>query len=144
MQHLVRGLRQLGRGEICPRLQQFQNPRRRLFPCDHGFAVPGADAVPLGKVDAVLQKPNGIFAAFVFNATPVFRTKLPTQKRYILLFRILPHIEHRDAFGAAGFVSARAERQINDLLRHRAGWGQNAGDRVCRSLVNRSVAAHVE
>ena len=80
VQHLVRGLRQLGRGEISPRLQQLQNPCRRLLPCDHGLAVPGADAVPLGEVDAVLQKPHGIFAAFVFNAAPVRPAKLPAQK----------------------------------------------------------------
>ena len=80
VQHLVRGLRQLGRGEISPRLQQFQNPRRRLLPCDHGFAVPGADAVALGEADAILQKPYGVFAAFVFNAAPVRPTELPAQK----------------------------------------------------------------
>ena len=80
VQHLVRGLRQLGRGEISPRLQQFQNPCRRLFPCNHGFTVPGVDAVPLGEVDAVLQKPNGVLAAFVFNAAPVRPTELPAQK----------------------------------------------------------------
>ena len=80
VQHLVRGLRQFGRGEISPHLQQLQNPRRCLFPCDHGLAVPGADAVPLGEVDAVLQKPHGVFAAFVFNAAPVRPTELPAQK----------------------------------------------------------------
>ena len=144
MQHLVRGLRQLGRGEISPRLQQIQNTSRCLFPCDHGFAVPGADAVALGEVDAVLQKPHSILAAFVFNAAPVRPAKLPTQKRYIFLFRMLPHIEYGDALRAVGFVAARAECQINDLLRHRAGRGQNAGGRVCRSLVHRGVAAHVE
>ena len=80
VQHLVRGLRQFGCREISPRLQQFQNPRRRLLPCNHGFAVPGADAVALGEVDAVLQKPHGIFAAFVFNAAPVRPAKLPAQK----------------------------------------------------------------
>ena len=80
VQHLVRGLRQLGRGEISPHLQQLQNTSRRLFPCDHGFTVPGADAVALGEVDAVLQKPHGIFAAFVFDAAPILRAKLLTQK----------------------------------------------------------------
>ena len=55
-----------------------------------------------------------------------------------------PHIEHCDALRTVGFVAARAEGQINDLLRHRAGRGQNAGGRICRSLVHRSVAAHVE
>ena len=80
MQHLVRGLRQFGGREISPRLQQFQNPRRRLFPCDHGLAVPGADAVPLGEVDAVLQKPYGVFAALVLDAAPVRPTELPAQK----------------------------------------------------------------
>ena len=80
VQHLVRGLRQFGGREISPSLQQIQNTGRRLFPCDHGFAVPGADAVPLGEVDAVLQKPHGIFAAFVFNAAPVRPTELPAQK----------------------------------------------------------------
>ena len=98
----------------------------------------------MGEVDAVLQKPHGIFAAFVFNAAPIFCAKLPTQKRYIFLFRMLPHIEHCDALRAVGFVSTRAERQINDLLRHRAGRGQNARGRVCWSLVHRGVAAHVE
>ena len=80
VQHFVRGLRQLGRGEICPRLQQFQNPRRRLFPCDHGFAVPGADAVPLGEVDAILHEPHGVFAALVLDAAPIRPAKLPAQK----------------------------------------------------------------
>ena len=80
VQYLVRGLRQFGGREISPSLQQIQNTGRRLFPCDHGFAVPGADAVPLGEVDAVLQKPHGIFAAFVFNAAPISRAKLPAQK----------------------------------------------------------------
>ena len=98
----------------------------------------------MGEVDALLQKPHNILAAFVFHAAPIFCAKLPTQKRYIFLFRMLPHIEHRDALRAAGFVSTRAERQINDLLRHRAGRGQNAGWRICRSLVHRGVAAHVE
>ena len=144
VQHLVRGLRQLGRGEISPRLQQLQNPRRCLFPCNHGFAVPGADTVPLGEVDAVLQKPHGVFAAFVFDAAPVRPAKLPTQELFIFLLWPLPHIEHCDALRAVGFIAARAERQINDLLRHRAGRGQNAGGRVCRSLVHRGVAAHVE
>ena len=144
MQHLVRSLRQLGRREISPRLQQLQNASRRLFPCDHGLAVPGADAVPLGEVDAVLQKPHGVFAAFVFDAAPISRAKLPTQKRYIFLFRMLPHIEHRNAFGAAGFVSGCVKRLVDDLLRHRAGRGQNAGGCVCRNLINRGIAAHVE
>ena len=98
----------------------------------------------MGEVDAVLQKPNGIFAAFVLDAAPIFCAKLPTQKRYIFLFRMLPHIKYGDAFCAVGFVSTRAERQINDLLRHRAGRGQNDGSCVCRSLVHRGVAAHVE
>ena len=80
MQHLVRGLCQFGGREISPSLQQFQNPRRCLLPCDHGSTVPGADAVALGEVDAVLQKPHGIFAAFVFNAAPVRPAKLPAQK----------------------------------------------------------------
>ena len=80
VQHLVRGLRQLGRGEISPRLQQLQNPCRRLLPCDHGLAVPGADAVPLGEVDAIFHEPRGIFAAFVLDAAPIFCAKLPTQK----------------------------------------------------------------
>ena len=144
MQHLVRSLRQFGRGEISPRLQQFQNPRRCLLPCDHGFAVPGANTVPLGEVDAVLQKPHGVLAAFIFDAAPIFCAKLPTQKRYIFLFRMLPHIEHRNAFGAAGFVSGCVKRLVDDLLRHRAGRGQNAGGRIWRSLVHRGVAAHVE
>ena len=98
----------------------------------------------MGEVDAVLQKPNGIFAAFVLDAAPISRAKLPTQKRYIFLFRMLPHIEHRNAFGAAGFVSGCVKRLVDDLLRHRAGRGQNAGWRICRSLVHRGVAAHVE
>ena len=98
----------------------------------------------MGEVDAVLQKPNGIFAAFVLDAAPIFCAKLPTQKRYIFLFRMLPHIEHRNAFGAAGFVSGRVKRLVDDLLRHRAGRGQNARGRVCWSLVQRGVAAHVE
>ena len=80
MQYLVRGLRQLGRGEISPRLQQFQNTGRCLLPCDHGLAVSGADAVALGEVDAVLQKPHGVFAAFVFDTAPVLSTELPAQK----------------------------------------------------------------
>ena len=80
VQHLVRGLRQLGRGEISPRLQQLQNPRRRLLPCNHGFAISGADAVALSEVDAVLQKPHGVFAAFIFDAAPVRPAKLPAQK----------------------------------------------------------------
>ena len=80
VQHLVRGLRQLGCGEISPRIQQLQNPRRCLLPCDHGLAVPGADAVTLGEADAILQKPYGVFAAFVFNAAPVRPAKLPAQK----------------------------------------------------------------
>ena len=80
MQYLVRGLRQLGRGEISPHLQQFQNPRRCLLPCDHGSTVPGADAVALGEVDTILQKPYGVFAAFVFHAAPIFCAKLPAQK----------------------------------------------------------------
>ena len=80
MQYLVRGLRQLGRREISPRLQQLQNASRCLLPCDHGLAVSGADTVPLGEVDAVLHEPNGVLAAFVFNAAPVLRPKLPAQK----------------------------------------------------------------
>ena len=144
MQYLVRGLRQLGRGEISPRLQQLQNPCRCLLPCDHGLAVPGADAVPLGEVDAVLQKPHGIFAAFVFNAAPVLSAELPAQKLFIFLLWPLPHIKYGDALRTVGFVSACAEGQINDLLRHRAGRGQNAGGCVCRGLVHRGVAAHVE
>ena len=80
MQHLVRGLRQFGGGEISPSLQQLQNTGRCLLPCDHGLAVSGADAVALGEVDAVLQKPHGVFAAFVFNAAPVRPTELPAQK----------------------------------------------------------------
>ena len=95
-------------------------------------------------MDAVLQKPHGIFAALVFDAAPIFRAKLPTQKRYIFLFRMLPHIEHCNAFGAAGFVSGCVKRLVNDLLRNRARRGQNAGGRICRSLVHRGVAAHVE
>ena len=98
----------------------------------------------MGEVDTIFHKPHGVFAALVLDAAPISRAKLPAQKRYIFLFRMLPHIEHRNAFGAAGFVAARAERQINDLLRHRAGRGKNAGGRVCRSLVHRGVAAHVE
>ena len=144
VQHLVRGLRQLGRGEISPRLQQFQNPRRCLLPCDHGFAVPGANTVPLGEVDAVLQKPHGVLAAFIFDAAPIFCAKLPAQKLFIFLLWPFPHIKYGDALRAAGFVAARAECQINDLLRHLAGRGQNAGGCVCRSLVHRGVAAHVE
>ena len=98
----------------------------------------------MGEVDAVLQKPHGVFAAFVFDAAPISRAKLPTQKRYIFLFRMLPHIEHRNAFGAAGFVSGCVKRLVDDLLRHRAGRGQNAGGRICRSFVHRGVTAHVE
>ena len=98
----------------------------------------------MGEVNAVLQKPHGVFAAFVFDAAPVHPAKLPTQELFIFLLWPLPHIEHCDAFRAVGFIAARAERQINDLLRHRAGRGQNAGGRVCRGLVHRSVAAHVE
>ena len=144
VQHLVRGLRQFGGGEICPRLQQLQNPCRRLFPCDHGFAVPGADAVPLGEVDAILHEPHGVFAALVLDAAPIFRAKLPAQKLFIFLLWPFPHIKYGDALRTVGFIAARAERQINDLLRHRAGRGQNAGGCVCRSLVHRGVAAHVE
>ena len=144
MQYLVRGLRQLGRGEISPRLQQLQNPCRRLFPCDHGFAVSGADTVALGEVDTVLQKPNGVLAALVLDAAPVRPTELPAQKLFIFLLWPLPHIKYGDALRAVGFVSARTERQINDLLRHCAGRGQDTGGRVCRSLVHRGVAAHVE
>ena len=144
VQHLVRSLRQFGRREISPRLQQLQNPRRCLLPCNHGLAVSGADAVALGEVDAILQKPYGVFAAFVFNAAPVRPTELPAQELFIFLLWTLPHIEHCDALRAVGFVSACAEGQINDLLRHRAGRSQNAGGRVCRSLVHRGVAAHVE
>lgn len=110
VQHLVRGLRQLGRGEISPRLQQLQNASRCLLPCDHGFAVPGADAVPLGEVDAVLQKPHGIFAALVLDAAPVRPTELPAQKLFIFLLWPLPHIKYGDALRAVGFVSARTER----------------------------------
>ena len=80
VQHFVRDLRQLGRGEISPSFQQIQNTSRCLLPCDHGSTVPGADAVPLGEVDAILQKPHGIFAAFVFNAAPVLSAELPAQK----------------------------------------------------------------
>ena len=98
----------------------------------------------MGEVDAVLQKPHGVLAAFVFNAAPIFRAKLPAQKLFIFLLWRLPHIEHCDALRAVGFVAARAERQINDRLRHRAGRGQNARGRICRSLVHRGVAAHVE
>ena len=144
VQHLVRGLRQFGGREISPSLQQIQNTGRRLFPCDHGFAVPGADAVPLGEVDAVLQKPHGVLAAFVFNTAPVIPIELSAQKLFIFLLWPLPHIKYGDALRAVGFVSACAECQVNDLLRHRAGRSQNAGGRVCRSLVNRGVAAHVE
>ena len=144
MQHSIRGLRQLGRGEISPHLQQLQNPRRRLFPCDHGFAVSGADAVSLGEMDAVLQKPHSVFAALVLDAAPIFRAKLPAQKLFIFLLWPFPHIKYGDALRAVEFVSARAECQVNDLLRHRAGRGQNAGGCVCRSLVHRGVAAHVE
>ena len=144
MQYLVWGLCQFGGREISPSLQQLQNASCCLFPCDHGLAVPGADAVPLGEVDAVLQKPHGVFAAFVFDAAPVRPTELPAQELFIFLLWPLPHIEHCDALRAVGFVSTRAERQINDPLRHRAGRGQNAGGRICRSLVHRGVAAHVE
>ena len=80
MQHLIWDLRQLGRGEISPRLQQIQNTGRHLLPCDHGLAVSGADAVALGKVDAVLQKSHGVLAAFVFHAAAIFCAKLPAQK----------------------------------------------------------------
>ena len=144
MQHLIRCLRQLGRGEISPRLQQLQNPRRCLFPCDHGFAVPGADAVPLGEVDAILHEPHGVFAALVLDAAPIFRAKLPAQKLFIFLLWPFPHIKYGDALRAVGLVSACAECQVNDLLRHRARRGQNAGGRVCRGLVHWGVAAHVE
>ena len=144
VQHLVRCLHQLGRGEISPRLQQLQNPRRCLLPCDHGFAVPGADAVPLGEVDAILHEPHGVFAALVLDAAPIFRAKLPAQKLFIFLLWPFPHIKYGDALRAVGLVSACAECQVNDLLRHRAGRGQNAGGRVCRGLVHWGVAAHVE
>ena len=93
MQYLVRGLRQLGHGEISPSFQQIQNTGRCLLPCDHGLAVPGADAVPLGEVDAVLQKPHGVFAAFVFDAAPVRPTELPAQELFIFLLWPLPHIK---------------------------------------------------
>ena len=93
MQYLVRGLRQFGGREISPSLQQIQNTGRCLLPCDHGLAVPGADAVPLGEVDAVLQKPHGVFAAFVFDAAPVRPTELPAQELFIFLLWPLPHIK---------------------------------------------------
>ena len=144
VQHLIRCLRQFGCGEICPRLQQLQNPCRRLFPCDYGFAVPGADAVPLGEVDAILHEPHGVFAALVLDAAPIFRAKLSAQKLFIFLLWPFPHIKYGDALRTVGLVSACAECQVNGLLRHRAGRGQNAGGRVCRSLVHRGVAAHVE
>ena len=98
----------------------------------------------MGEVDAVLQKPHGIFAAFVFDAAPIFRAKLPAQKLFIFLLWPFPHIKYGDALRAVGLVSACAECQVNDRLRHRARRGQNAGGRVCRGLVHRSVAAHVE
>ena len=95
-------------------------------------------------MDTIFHKPHSVFAALVLDAAPIFCAKLPTQKRYIFLFRMLPHIEHRNAFGAAGFVSGCVKRLVDDLLRHRAGRGQNAGGRIWRSLVHRGVAAHVE
>ena len=98
----------------------------------------------MGEVDAVLQKPHGVLAAFVFYAAPVRPTELPAQELFIFLLWPLPHIKYGDALRTVGFIAARAERQINDLLRHRAGRGQNAGGCVCRSLVHRGVAAHVE
>ena len=98
----------------------------------------------MGEVDTIFHKPHGVFAALVLDAAPISRAKLPAQKRYIFLFRMLPHIEHRNAFGAAGFVSGCVKRLVDDLLRHRAGRGQNAGGCVCRSLVHRGVAAHIE
>ena len=98
----------------------------------------------MGKVNAVLQKPHGVLAAFVFNAAPIFRAKLPAQKLFIFLLWPFPHIKYGDALRAVGLVSACAERQINDLLRHRARRDQNAGGRICRSFVHRGVTAHVE
>jgi len=98
----------------------------------------------LGKVDASFQEPHGVFATLVFDAAPILRAKLPTQKLYIFLLRTLPHIKYRNAFCAIGFVSACAERQVDDCLRHRAGWGQNTGGGVCRSFIYRRVAAHIE
>ena len=144
VQYLVRGLRQFGGREISPSLQQIQNTGRCLLPCNHGLAVSGADAVALGEVDAILQKPHGVLAALVLDAAPVRPTELPAQKLFIFLLWPLPHIKYGDALRAVGFVSARTERQINDLLRHCAGRGQDTGGRVCRSLVHRGVAAHVE
>ena len=98
----------------------------------------------MGEVDAVLQKPHGVFAALVLDAAPIFRAKLPAQKLFIFLLWPFPHIKYGDALRAVEFVSARAECQVNDLLRHRAGRGQNAGGRVYRGLVHWGVAAHVE
>ena len=98
----------------------------------------------MGEVDTIFHKPHGVFAALVLDAAPISRAKLPAQKLFIFLLWPLPHIKYGDALRAVGFVSARTERQINDLLRHRAGRGQNAGGCVCRGLVHWGVAAHVE
>ena len=84
------------------------------------------------------------FLSQYWNAAPVLSAELPAQKLFIFLLWPLPHIKYGDALRTVGFVSACAEGQINDLLRHRAGRGQNAGGCVCRGLVHRGVAAHVE
>ena len=144
VQHLVRGLRQFGGGEIDSGPQQPQNAARRQSPGDHGFAVSGADAVALGKADTIFHKPHSVFAALVLDAAPILHAKLPTQKCYIFLFRMLPHIEHSDTLRTVGFIARRAEDQVDDLLRHRVGRSQNAGGRIRRDFIHRLVAAHIK
>ena len=60
-------------------------------------------------MDAIFHEPHGIFAAFIFNAAPIFRAKLPAQKLFIFLLWPFPHIKYGDTLRAVGLISACAE-----------------------------------
>ena len=95
-------------------------------------------------MDAIFHEPHGIFAAFIFNAAPIFRAKLPAQKLFIFLLWPFPHIKYGDTLRAVGLISACAEYLVNDLLRHRACGCRNAGHPTLGYLIHRRIAAHVE